>query len=391
MTRTAAATEDDAIAFAEKVFALLDETRYTTTYKLAVLLGLMDLCLEKAAPSGGPPDVVTTRELAEKVAEIYWPHTLPFGSTRTAAVLRQGSSGQAEILSLIERFRSSLGDGSVPLMKVRVGAGRAYSRLLDQIEWKLIEMPLPRLQNIGNTADRFIYEINWEKSVPYRDIVRYQKEQRGFDNRILLKPRVGEHLVRLNGLLRPLIHRRWAGMVAALNRQEDSRLEEFLFGAERIDLSVTRTPLWEMQEGRCFYCSRRIREPKQSHVDHFIPWSRYQENGLSNLVIADAKCNGDKSDFLAAVEHMERWLDRFRSPSPVASDLQTLAGRIQWDLSPQRTLIVARGMYGRLRGDVKLWRLGRDFVNAEPARIRQLFSDLATPGGYMLATIERRL
>ena len=41
------ASEDDTIAFAEKVFALLDETRYTTTYKLAVLLGLMDLCMEK--------------------------------------------------------------------------------------------------------------------------------------------------------------------------------------------------------------------------------------------------------------------------------------------------------------------------------------------------------
>ena len=105
----------------------------------------------------------------------------------------------------------------------------------------------------------FIYEINWEKSVPYRDVVRYQKEQRGFDNRILLKPRVGEHLVRLNGLLRSLIHRRWTGMVAALNRQEDSRLEEFLFGAQGIDLSVTRTPLWEIQEGRCFYCEGRIR------------------------------------------------------------------------------------------------------------------------------------
>ena len=169
-------------------------------------------------------------------------------------------------------------------------------------------------------------------------------------------------------------------MVAALNRQEDSRLEEFLFGAQGIDLSVTRTPLWEIQEGRCFYCEGRIREPKQSQVDHFIPWSRYEENGLSNLVMADAKCNADKSDFLAAIEHMERWLDRFRSPSPIASDLKALADTIQWDLSPQRTLSVARGMYVRLRGDVKLWRLGRDFVNAEPARIRLLFSDLATQG-----------
>jgi hypothetical protein len=81
----------------------------------------------------------------------------------------------------------------------------------------------------------------------------YQRGQGGFDNRILLRPRVGEYLVRLNGLLRPLIHRRWAAMVAALNHQEDSRLEHFLFGAQRLDLSLTRGPLWKIQDGRCFY------------------------------------------------------------------------------------------------------------------------------------------
>jgi len=374
MTTLPGAPEDDAIAFAEKVFALLDETKYTTTYKLAVLLGLMDLCLENTTNSGSPPEILTTRQLAEKVAEIYWPHTLPFGSARDASVLRQAKGGQAEILSYIEGFRRSLRDGSVPLIKARVSSASGYQRLLDQVEWKLIEMPLPRLQTIGVSDDRFIYEINWDKSVVYREIAQYQKGHGAFDNRILLRPRVGEFLVRLNGLLRPLIQRRWAGMVAALNRQEDSRLEQFLFGVERLDLSITRNPLWEIQESRCFYCQERIREPRESHVDHFIPWSRYQENGLANLVVADAKCNTYKRDFLAAVEHMERWLDRFRVQTDASSDLETLAERIQWDLSPQRTLSVARAIYLRLRADAKLWRLGRQFVSAEPTRISELFS-----------------
>ncbi len=323
MSRPGLAPEDDAIAFGEKVFALLDETRYTTTYKLAVLLGLIDLCLENTTTSGGPPDMVTTRQLAEKVTEIYWPHTLPFGS-RSAMVLRQASGGQAEILSCIERFRSSLGDSSVPLIKARVSANRAYSKLLNQIEWKLIEMPLPRLQTMGTEVDRFLYEINWDKHIDYRDIARYQKGQQAFDNRILLRPRVGEYLVRLNGLLRPLIRRRWAGMVAALNHQEDSRLEDFLFGTQRVDLSLIRSPLWEIQGRRCFYCEERIREPNQVQVDHFIPWARYQENGIFNLVVADVKCNGNKSDFLAAVEHMDRWLDRFRNQSGESADLKSL-------------------------------------------------------------------
>jgi hypothetical protein len=35
-------------------------------------------------------------------------------------------------------------------------------------------------------------------------------------------------------------------------------------------------------------------------VDHFIPWSRHADDGLDNLVAADARCNGQKRDFLAA-------------------------------------------------------------------------------------------
>ena len=42
----AVANQHDAIGFAEKVLELLDESRYTATYKYAVLLALIDLCLE---------------------------------------------------------------------------------------------------------------------------------------------------------------------------------------------------------------------------------------------------------------------------------------------------------------------------------------------------------
>src|SRR5207237_3043604 len=170
----------------------------------------MDLCLENTSGPGSPPDTLTSRQLAEKVTEIYWPHTLPFGSPRTSTVLKQATGGQAEILSYIDQFRSLLQDGSVPLIKARVSNTAAYLKLLNQIEWKLIEVPLPRLQTIGISVDSFIYQINWDQNIPFRDVIRYQRGVGEFDNRILLKPRVGEFFVRLNGLLRPLIQRRWA-------------------------------------------------------------------------------------------------------------------------------------------------------------------------------------
>ncbi len=68
----------ETIRFAEKLLALLEEGSFSATYKYAVLLGLIDLCLEYADRHGDPPAVVTTTQLAHKVIELYWPLTSPF-------------------------------------------------------------------------------------------------------------------------------------------------------------------------------------------------------------------------------------------------------------------------------------------------------------------------
>ena len=77
----------DLISFAEKVLELIDEGRYTATYKYAVLLALIDLCLERTQASGAPPDVLTTHQLAEKIIEIYWPRRFEARCTLGTALL----------------------------------------------------------------------------------------------------------------------------------------------------------------------------------------------------------------------------------------------------------------------------------------------------------------
>jgi len=158
--------------------------------------------------------MVATRQVAEKIIEIYWPHTVPFASRAEALVLRQNAGGQAEILSAILQFRSRHAmDVSVPRWETRRAAPAAYARLVNTVEWKLIQMPLPRLQMMGQLLDPFIYEIHWDGNVQRRDVELSLGGAGGdFDNRILLKPRVGDYLLQLNGLLRPLIQRRWAAM-----------------------------------------------------------------------------------------------------------------------------------------------------------------------------------
>ena len=157
---------------------------------------------------------------------------------------------------------------------------------------------------------------------------RYQAgKTSGFDNRVLLKPGVGEYL-QMSGLLRPLIQRRWAAMVAELNRLEDSQLEVFLFGADRTQTTKIRAGLWEIQGRRCFYCQEQLREPTRGEVDHFVPWSRYPDDSLDNLVVADKKCNGYKSSSLAAVRHL---LPNVQALAACRPD-QTVVERDEWNI-----------------------------------------------------------
>ena len=187
-----------------------------------------------------------------------------------------------------------------------------------------------------------------------------------FDNRLLLRPGVAEGLLRLNGILRPILRREWASMVAAMNGLPESRLEEFLFGAARIPLDEVRGPLREMQAGRCFYCDDALRGATE--VDHFIPWARHPDNGLDNLVVAHDRCNNRKRDFLAAAGHVERWAARNVS---LAGQLGEAAVELDWEREPARSRAVAIATYSRLEDGAKVWMEGTSLVGLEKARVEK--------------------
>lgn len=360
---------EGAIRFAEKLLALLDEGVFTATYKYAVLLGLLDLSLENVSQRGDAPDVFTTYQLADKVIELYWPHAVPFGTGESSEVLLQNAgrqNAQAEIVRRIQRFRIRMtamhATGS--LVQLRQLAPADFRRLRSQVEWKLIEMPLPRVQMFGNVRDPFLYSIAWDTDVRLADVRAYQRgDPSPFDNRIQLRPGVGAYLIQFNGLLRPLIHRQWAAMVARLNRLEDARLERFLFGSTRNSLDTVRPGLLELQRGDCFYCGAALRQ--RSEVDHFVPWSRYPEDGLANLVLAHDRCNQAKRDFLPATQHVVRWAERLET-----GDLLVLQDQLQWHAAVEDMRGVARGIYLRLPHDAVLWVAGRDFDRPSVPELR---------------------
>jgi len=238
-------------------------------------------------------------------------------------------------------------------------------------------MPLPRLQTMGRSQRPFIYDIYWDHRIEQREAAPYLAGKPStFDNRVMLKLGVGEYLLQLSGLLRPLIQRRWAAMVAQLNRLEDSQLELFLFGVDRAATKKVRVALWEIQDRRCFYCNGRLGDPSVAAVDHFLPWSRYPDEGLDNFVVADTRCNGWKSSSLAASDHVVQWARRFRTDTPDCNQLGDIAIQTGWERGALRTASVARAIYLRLPEDARLWLRRKEFVAPDAGAIREA---LATP------------
>lgn len=365
-------TRHDAMAIVERVLQILDEGSTVATYKFAVLLGLLDLCVESTDRHGQPPDAVTTRQLAVKVVELYWRQARPW-TGEGPALLRQNASSGLEIVARVEQFRRHVepaGGVTVPAVRARMLDPKGWQRLVDDVEWKLIEMPLPKLQRVRGQDAWWLYRIAWNDTdrAPTRaQVAAYQRDGSGpFDNQVRLQPGVGLALSRLHAVLRPFIQGQWAAKVASLNKLDEARLPDFLFGSERSSLEPVRAGLVDMQRGACFYCGGSLLRG-EVHVDHFLPWARHPDDGLGNLVAADRACNGQKRDHLADHALLARWRNRLDEQQPA---LDQVASAASWDVGGQRVLGAARALYLPLPDGTRLW-AGRDsWVNVDPLRVQ---------------------
>lgn len=345
-------TSADTIAFAEKVFAILNEGHKSATYKYAVLMGLLDLCCEYHDDHGFPPQSVTTAQLARKVLEYYWPQSMPFPETRRP--LRQYSvkTQQAEIISLIWKKRREHAAAVKTPHQLERHEERAFNSLLRAIERTIVQEPLPRLHNASSVDRPFIYSIWWRKEVPMREF-------RAGSNLIHFIDGAERHLVKLRGLLRPMLQQEWTRWVSANTGVQD-KLGKYLFPESRVPLDKLRGPLLDLQDDRCFYCGGKVR--KDPAVDHFLPWARTHNDNLGNLVVAHSKCNLSKSDYYASSDHLKEWVARLRGR---ADDLKTISEDAYWPFDGRASLGLARGIYLNLPGGVRLWRAKKEFEDYE--------------------------
>lgn len=359
----------NAAAWAQLVLTILDEGRRTATYKLAVLLALIDCCALSADAEGRAPSRVPVQDLAVRVLELYWPQVRPYARHDGSPLLRQSSQPRAVTVDAVRALRNR---AQAVGARSPAGAQRAlptaYEQTIGLIELNLVQMPLGKLQRpqgyaANGAADypRFLYDDK-----PFHEgVTARQLRQRPMD--VVLKPNVGDWLVSLGGLLRPVVELHWTRAVASFSNEElpEDHLRQFLFGSDRVNLRSLGPGLREAQAGQCFYCRRPL-PAGDVEIDHFVPWSRMPNDALGNLVLADRRCNNDKRDHYADLTLLTRWASR---PEGVLGQVADDAG---WPLQLERSKRVARGLYAHLPSGTALWQEPGVYTVLDRARLLEV-------------------
>ena len=316
-------TPEEQVRFLRNIQRLLAEGLFVASYKFALIHALADLAVLRGDDTGAPLDL-DTADIAAKFVELYWRQSRPFqvGGEATGLVLQQNTGRQAAIISQIVQSQQECG-GS--LFRFKQVASDRWAALVAEVDQVVCKMPLWKLQTVGDERLEFLYA----------------NADRG--SRITLKPGIAYCFRSFYELVRDLIEGAWVRFVQRLNGGKlggVTDLGTFLFGAERASLEAYRPVLTDVQRGVCLYCRKPL--SGQSQVDHFVPWSRYPADLGHNFVLAHDKCNGDKSDFLAAEDHLAAWVERNRGHR-AELDARLVAAALPCDLTA--TVQIAKWVY----------------------------------------------
>lgn len=337
-------SSQNSVALGIRVIELFDEASFSSTYKMATLLGLIEVLQESAAPDGSYPATIGGTSVADKVFERYWRQSVPYPSAfgQTSDYLKQSS--QRDIPQIISAYRKQSGNISknATINAAELTDPLGMSKLRNEVRQRVLKMPIPRLQKYGNknnwTEDRFLFDYGWDED-------RVPK-----DDSLTLKDGVAIGLMDTRPLLRPYIELLWTNFVAERNTHltDASHLRSALFGAFRTDTSVLRKPLRDLQHGLCFYCENLF--PGNGDIDHFLPLAHFENEDLDNFVLACSTCNGSKSASLPALVHLKKLLER----NQTCTALDQIAQALDW---PRRTARVnSAASTGYHSGSIsKLW------------------------------------
>ncbi|WP_163536364.1 HNH endonuclease domain-containing protein [Gracilibacillus sp. YIM 98692] len=128
-----------------------------------------------------------------------------------------------------------------------------------------------------------------------------------------LNPVVHRFMLNYQRLIVNLTNYHMATMIEKLNEVPSIN---YLLGkvesiARRSSLHPFEKLLLHYFDSTCFYCGKSLASRnRQTHVDHFIPWSFVQSDQIWNLVLSCNTCNSSKSDKLPTRDYLGVIIER---------------------------------------------------------------------------------
>jgi len=299
-----APSADFRLDFLAKVERLLATGSFTATYKFALLIALANVTVERGDDSDRPMPI-DLDDLSREFARLYWSSARPYpGTGRILSHSR--TTGNARILSLLAPHVASFGRPEEALRR----SPAAMRKLVEKVRREVLcRYPLYHLQLFegSGTRERLFDDFLYALPSPV-------EAERIALRSIELKAGVAACLRGLHGVIVAMAEAAWARWLRERNESlgADRRLEAVLFGQDRASLVHLAAPLFDLQDGRCFYSGARLAAPREGEVDHFIPWSLYPCDSPFNLVLAKPAVNRAKNNLVPSGRHLEALVRRNR-------------------------------------------------------------------------------
>ncbi|WP_201532847.1 HNH endonuclease [Psychrobacter ciconiae] len=288
-----APTFDFQIKFLKYIQWLLESGSYTSTYKFALLMSLVNVAIESEA-YGNSTLFISYEALAEQFIKLYWDQALPYihdqdANSDSLGILYQNLGSQAIVITSISALQSKQAN----INKAKMNHANDWTKMRKTIAQTIHKNPAKFLQSPENVERTFLYHYD-------------EKNKNG----ITLNCGIAYCLAHFSNIIFKLCQQYWTEFVRNNKRNQhlfnqNTDLQGFLFKQSRQNLASLVPMLIDIQDCKCFYCAKPLK--KDMEVDHFIPWSKYPNDTAHNFVLADRGCNNAKRDYLADIPFYERW------------------------------------------------------------------------------------
>jgi hypothetical protein len=264
------------------IAALMKHALKSASYKPALLKALVRCCARSDDLQ------IPLDSIGREFTKLYWNQTVVY-HLRQATVLSKESTAVRLIRQTAEELKAHE-LSSMP------AAGRAK-----------IDRQMSRLLTVNVL-------IAFHSSKPPNMPLLYRWEP-GW-NYIAITPKARSFLRSEAPTLELIANLYWAEFLENCNRLAPRIVQKVSRdGASRRSMQRYLKILRAETESRCFYCDLALGEERVPTVDHVIPWSFLLEDDLGDLVLACARCNEEKSDWLPADAFIHKLILRNRALS----------------------------------------------------------------------------